>query len=532
MRIGIDLDNTIINYKNSLKYFAEKNYNLKIDNNLKKEDTKKIITKKFGNKKWTKLQEKIYSQLDNRAELFNGLNFFFYCCFKKNVEIFIVSHKTIYPKYNKNIELRKIAQKWLEKNLKFEYFQKNKLALGENLFFCNNIEDKIKKINELKLDYFIDDLFKIISHRKIDKKIKRILFNSELSKNNNIISCQSWIEISNLIFKLKIINYHKDIITKKFPECSELKKIKKGTNNHLYEFRYKNKYQIIKFFIDNDNNNFKREKNAYSVLKKSNFVPYYYCNDDLHNFIVIEKIEGKQIFKISNKNKFYNLEKIFNFFLNLDIRINDIDKTAKEPFLGYEDLLKNISKRKKLILHKKLPKKIYTKLKLIDNFFEEFKAHIKKLNKSNFEKLLINKKIYSPSDMGLQNLILKEKNFYLYDFEYFGVDSAIKFISDFYWHPSYNCNLNLRNFFLDILLNKIKIPVIEKNRTYLTIYLFGIKWAYIILNIYNPIYISNLKNKLQLNKKSIQIIKKRQNINFNIHFDMLMNFKKTYLNEY
>ena len=70
----------------------------------------------------------------------------------------------------------------------------------DELFFIQTRKGKIKKITELDLDYFIDDLPEIFKDRTFPKETKKILFMKEnKEKNLNKINLLDWTSISNKI---------------------------------------------------------------------------------------------------------------------------------------------------------------------------------------------------------------------------------------------------------------------------------------------------------------------------------------------
>ena len=172
MLIGIDLDNTIINYKKSfLEILKSKNINSK---NLNKKEVKKIIEKK-SKREWTIIQGEIYGKKIFKAEIFKNFNKFLDFAISKNFEIVIISHKTKYPIIGPKINLHDQAIKFLKKRIK----KKNYFVHKKNLFFFEKIEKKIEKINKLDCDYFIDDLRKVLFDKKFPHFTERILFNNK-----------------------------------------------------------------------------------------------------------------------------------------------------------------------------------------------------------------------------------------------------------------------------------------------------------------------------------------------------------------
>ena len=149
MLVGIDLDNTIIDYSPIYKkILIDRKIHLK-----KNKDPKKLLKESIKNNEWTELQGIIYGQKISYAKLF--VNFENFLKFSKihNIEIVIVSHKTKYPYVGKKINLHEAAKKFLKKKLtNYKYIKK--------IFFENSIKKKIDRIKKLDCDFFIDDLKK------------------------------------------------------------------------------------------------------------------------------------------------------------------------------------------------------------------------------------------------------------------------------------------------------------------------------------------------------------------------------------
>ena len=115
---------------------------------------------------------------------------------QQKIELFIVSHKTLYPYAGPKVNLHHAALKWLTLN---EFFDANKLDFKrENVFFELTIESKIKEVKVLDTHY-VDDLTKILE--LITPKIIRIHYNpkGDLSNTNDILTLRSWEEIQQVL---------------------------------------------------------------------------------------------------------------------------------------------------------------------------------------------------------------------------------------------------------------------------------------------------------------------------------------------
>ena len=79
---------------------------------------------------------------------------------KRNVNLFIVSHKTLYPYNGPKYNLHNAANEWLNKN---GFFDKAGLNFSENdVYFEISKLNKIKRISLLDCTHFIDDLPEIL----------------------------------------------------------------------------------------------------------------------------------------------------------------------------------------------------------------------------------------------------------------------------------------------------------------------------------------------------------------------------------
>ncbi len=199
MIIGFDFDNTIIDYSNSFKILAKKKKYNKINSNLDKNSLKDFLIKNKKQNEWTIIQGEVYGKYITRAELYKGFIKLFRYLLKKNIKIFIVSHKTKYPYLGKKINLRKEARKWIQKNIIY----KNKIFnfSMKNVYFENSIEKKINRIVKLKCNIFIDDLPQILN--LLPKNIIKFLFNPNAKKKikENYKTIESWAKFYDLIKK-------------------------------------------------------------------------------------------------------------------------------------------------------------------------------------------------------------------------------------------------------------------------------------------------------------------------------------------
>ena len=191
LRIGFDLDNTLINYRFAAKKYAEVNgfEEPKDLANLR------INLRAIGDSEWQKAQSWLYTKGLTYATPVTGWSHFLEKARENEVELFIVSHKTQFTKLGlEHLDLHSHAIKWLEKDLKIL-----DIAQIRGVFFLPTREAKIEKLTSLNLDYFVDDLIEVLTDSKFPTNVKKMLFDSN-SISVAIPSIASFFELAELIF--------------------------------------------------------------------------------------------------------------------------------------------------------------------------------------------------------------------------------------------------------------------------------------------------------------------------------------------
>tara|TARA_Y100000816_G_scaffold182944_1_gene132506 strand:- start:11172 stop:11774 length:603 start_codon:yes stop_codon:yes gene_type:complete len=198
MIIGFDFDNTIIDYSNLFKILINKKIKKKISN-FDKDSLKNFLIKNKKENEWTVIQGEVYGKYIMSAKLHKGFIKLLQYLLRKNIKIFIVSHKTKYPYLGKKFNLRKAASKWIKKNIINK--NKNLNFSMKNVYFENSLEKKINRIINLKCDIFIDDLPQILN--LLPKNVVKFLFNPSAKKKykKNYKTINSWVQFYDLIKK-------------------------------------------------------------------------------------------------------------------------------------------------------------------------------------------------------------------------------------------------------------------------------------------------------------------------------------------
>lgn len=203
MRIGIDFDNTIICYDQVFCQLA-KAWQL-VDKNF--QGSKKALrdaVRKLpdGEITWQRLQGKTYGEHISKAQMFSGFKAFINRASQhKQVELFIVSHKTELGHFDENqVNLRDAARLWLcEQGVSSSQAP---AIRPENIFFESTREAKLARIKTLACTHFIDDLIEVLNAADFPPECERILFQAHNEKNflPQIKHFTNWDDITHAFF--------------------------------------------------------------------------------------------------------------------------------------------------------------------------------------------------------------------------------------------------------------------------------------------------------------------------------------------
>ena len=202
MRIGIDIDNTIICYDHVFAAVANSR-GFCVQSSASKTEVKKWFHERDMHQAFTHLQGEVYGKFIDLANLFDGVLAFIEFAKKSGCHLFLVSHKTRYPLVGEKVDLHKSARNFL--------IDKNVISKSgvvgvppNNVFFESSLDRKINRISTLNLDFFIDDLLQVFEHLNFPKTTNFVHFSQDLVKNvpnGKVSTFQNWKEILPFLFR-------------------------------------------------------------------------------------------------------------------------------------------------------------------------------------------------------------------------------------------------------------------------------------------------------------------------------------------
>ncbi len=172
MRIGIDFDNTIVDYSGVFHAAALERGLIPAGLETSRTAVRDYLNGRGQKDAFTELQGYVYGARMALARCYPGVRDFIAAALADGHSVFIVSHKTPRPLLGPAYDLHAAAQGFLEAN---GFFAAGLLAPGDSHFEASK-EAKVARVAALRLDAFIDDLPEILAAPGFPAATRRLLF--------------------------------------------------------------------------------------------------------------------------------------------------------------------------------------------------------------------------------------------------------------------------------------------------------------------------------------------------------------------
>jgi hypothetical protein len=198
MRIGIDFDNTLIDYDRVFLTAAQDLGLLPRDFTGSKRAVRDAIRLlPDGELTWQRLQGHVYGAGIGGAVPFAGAGDFLRRCAQDGIPTFIVSHKTQYGHYDPaRVDLREAARGWMTAQ---GFFCAGKGIARDNVYFEDDRAKKLARIAALGCTVFIDDLEEVFADPGFPANVRRILF-AEAAVSCCDVHCADWRAVAAAVF--------------------------------------------------------------------------------------------------------------------------------------------------------------------------------------------------------------------------------------------------------------------------------------------------------------------------------------------
>lgn len=169
MRIGLDLDGTIVLYDEAFHRHAVARFGLPSDVPRDKTHVRDWLrTNGPGEKGWVELQRIVYGLSMGEVAPSPGVAAFLDECHTLGVDVSIISHKTRYSVARPRVDLHAAAGAWLE-NCGLAY---------ERVFFEPTRKAKLRRIATEGCVLFVDDLVEVLDEPAFPEAVERWLYST------------------------------------------------------------------------------------------------------------------------------------------------------------------------------------------------------------------------------------------------------------------------------------------------------------------------------------------------------------------
>jgi len=200
--VGIDFDNTIVDYVQLISDTAAE-MGLALGSGPKSKDEVRDLVRNLpdGELNWQRLQASIYGPGIRKAGPSAGVMTFLTGCKQRELEVYIVSHKTQFAAQDSGgVDLREAAVSWLEKN---KFLVESETGISQSrVYFGDTRLEKVQRIQDLGCTHFIDDLVETFLDPSFPTGVTKILYspNPAGQPDPDIIVADSWDSAANLVF--------------------------------------------------------------------------------------------------------------------------------------------------------------------------------------------------------------------------------------------------------------------------------------------------------------------------------------------
>lgn len=198
MRIGIDVDNTIISYARVFRAEAIRRGLLPETFVGGKRAVREAVCQGAGETAWQALQGHVYGRGIRRAEVLPGFERFLEACLGRGEEVFFVSHKTRHGHHDpEQLDLREAALGWLQEH---GFVGCGGIARS-GVFFEDTRKLKIARLGALRLDWFVDDLVEVLTDPGFPEEVAGVLLSDAQADMAGAAYriCRNWADVETVV---------------------------------------------------------------------------------------------------------------------------------------------------------------------------------------------------------------------------------------------------------------------------------------------------------------------------------------------
>lgn len=197
IRLGLDFDNTLINYDRLFHRVALDKGLISAEIPEQKIAVRDSMRERGMEEDWTRLQGEVYGSRILEAEPYLGMLATLMQLSDKRLPMYIISHKTRTPYLGEPWDLHAAANGWLQQQ---GFLDAEGLAWTEDqIFFEITKHEKISRIVDLGCTHYIDDLPEILA--MLPSHVEKILFapSQDIEGRCEWRRMSSWLDLPSIL---------------------------------------------------------------------------------------------------------------------------------------------------------------------------------------------------------------------------------------------------------------------------------------------------------------------------------------------
>lgn len=177
MRIGLDLDNTLVTYDRLFHTVATDAGLIPPHVEPTKLAVREHLRSIGAENTWIELQGEVYGGRMDEAEPCVGALEALQAAAADGHELYVMSHRTRRPFKGRPYDLHASARRWIARHL---HAESTPLVAPERVFLETTKEEKLARIRDHRCEVFIDDLPEILLHEGFPAGVRKVLFDADM----------------------------------------------------------------------------------------------------------------------------------------------------------------------------------------------------------------------------------------------------------------------------------------------------------------------------------------------------------------
>jgi hypothetical protein len=196
MRLGLDLDNTLIFYDEAFLTVARERGLLPVGFSGTKRDVRARVRALGGGEElWQALQGHVYGKGLRLARLYDGVLQFLARAKSSGADLYVVSHKSLYGHFDTDrVNLREAAMQFLDESGVLAFVPRSQV------FFRSSRDEKLETIAALGFDAVVDDLEEVFLDSRFPLGVRKILLSPTGARLEGAEVCTDWSQIERRLF--------------------------------------------------------------------------------------------------------------------------------------------------------------------------------------------------------------------------------------------------------------------------------------------------------------------------------------------